>query len=223
LGIDVKFAGVHATLSDEDTADHIIKTIAETGRFYEEKLLAELYHRAMPDWFFVDVGAHIGNHSVFLGKILGLCGIALEPNPASFKKLCFNLSENGLDNQVGALKLAAGELSGRGNVKPPSKLNNSGMTRIVSSEDGPVVIQSLDSLQLGRLDLLKLDVEGSEVRCIKGARSTLLRHKPLLVIEASNTSNFLDIRALLAPIGYNPIRRFNSTPTYLFEHSSCAS
>lgn len=46
-----------------------------------------------------------------------------------------------------------------------------------------VRLVSLDSLQLPRLDLLKIDVEGMETDVLDGAMETITRHRPVLVIE----------------------------------------
>lgn len=46
---------------------------------------------------------------------------------------------------------------------------------------------SLDSLNLSRIDLIKLDVEGMEVSVLNGAHETILQNKPVLLIEIIKT------------------------------------
>lgn len=53
---------------------------------------------------------------------------------------------------------------------------------------------ALDSLQLARVDLIKLDVEGMEMEALAGARETIARHHPILIIETIK----LDKPALVA-------------------------
>ena len=42
---------------------------------------------------------------------------------------------------------------------------------------------SVDSMELPRLDLMKVDVEGMEMEVLAGARRTIARHHPILVVE----------------------------------------
>ena len=42
---------------------------------------------------------------------------------------------------------------------------------------------SIDSLALTDVDLIKLDVEGHEMPALQGARETIMRHRPIVVIE----------------------------------------
>ena len=51
-------------------------------------------------------------------------------------------------------------------------------------EDGiSVELLTLDSVALARCDFIKIDVEGAELMAMKGARATLLRHRPLALSE----------------------------------------
>ena len=46
--------------------------------------------------------------------------------------------------------------------------------------------QLVDELRLPRVDVLKLDIEGAERDALKGARSTLERFRPRLLIDANH-------------------------------------
>ena len=46
-----------------------------------------------------------------------------------------------------------------------------------------VEVCTLDSFDIQRADLVKIDVEGSELEVVKGGRETLLRCKPILILE----------------------------------------
>lgn len=52
-----------------------------------------------------------------------------------------------------------------------------------SKESRRVVVQAIDSLNLGRLDLLKIDVEGMEYQVLTGARRSLVEYRPWVWLE----------------------------------------
>jgi FkbM family methyltransferase len=60
---------------------------------------------------------------------------------------------------------------------------NSGATRIVDVGDEGAEVRTLDSLSLGVVDYIKLDVEGFELFVLEGAYETLLRCRPVLTVE----------------------------------------
>lgn len=213
----LRYGGRKATLTGLAPDDFITTAIKQSGTFYEMDLLAEIFHRAMPGWVFLDAGAHVGNHSVFFGAILGLDGHAIEQNPDTFAILQGNLAANRLDDRVRAINAAVGGQAGRAATLRSETAGNSGMDRVELTPDGPLPVITVDSLNLPRLDLLKIDVEGFEVECLHGARNTLARCNPLIVAEAIGTPDFDAQCRFLAPFGYVPVRRFNVTPTYLYE------
>jgi FkbM family methyltransferase len=66
---------------------------------------------------------------------------------------------------------------------------------------GAVAVLSVDSLALPRLDFLKIDVEGMELDVLEGAKATLEREKPTLLIEWIKSGK-AEIRDFLTPMGY---------------------
>jgi Methyltransferase FkbM domain len=71
-----------------------------------------------------------------------------------------------------------------------------------------VVLRSLDSLAaehcLDRIDLIKIDVEGGERQVLDGARATLARFRPALVLETGHEAgdDRQAVRDLLGGLGY---------------------
>ncbi len=67
---------------------------------------------------------------------------------------------------------------------------------------------ALDSLNLQRLDFFKLDVEGFEVRALRGAKDTIHRCRPVMLIEVNESAlsrqgvDAYDIFAELDGLGY---------------------
>ena len=115
---------------------------------------------------------------------------AFEPDPRTASLLAANLAANGLDRaQVHALALGAemGEIGFRrmaGNPATSHLLPPGSRTGAAAHEVRAVPVHPLDTvLDLPRLDLIKIDVEGAEALVLAGAAATLARHRPLVVIE----------------------------------------
>jgi len=132
----------------------------------------------------IDVGAGIGHYTYLFSKLVGEDGhvIAYEPDPYMFKLLTANIKINQLQN-VHAVMAAVGDSTGKvpfyiGSVGASSLLPMRGVRSIVE-----VDIQTLDSFDLPRLDWLKIDTEGTESSVLRGARRTIARCNPQLLVE----------------------------------------
>jgi len=206
-----------------DRNDHIQKTIALSSYFYEPEMLEDMRARVMAldvpeNTMALDVGANIGNHTVFIGKVLGLNTIAFEPTPRSHAVLCKNIALNGLDGHVQALRIGAGAQTGHATVQTRDAANW-GMNQLHADSDGEIEVKRLDDIsRTGPVVLMKVDVEGMELDVLRGAAEILRTDHPLLYIEAATDAQRQPIEAYLAAFGYRIAQRFNATPTYLFMH-----
>jgi hypothetical protein len=61
---------------------------------------------------------------------------------------------------------------------------------------------SVDSFNMQRLDLVKVDVEGMEMEVLGGARDAISHHRPILIVENLKTDH-LALREYLDGYGYN--------------------
>jgi FkbM family methyltransferase len=134
----------------------------------------------------MDVGAHMGFFTLKVAREVAKV-IAVEPDPANFRLLVFNVKVNGLDQKVCLENSAVGERDGsifldRGGY-------GVGRTKATSERtECEVNMKAVDSLVdesgLDRLDLIKVDTEGYELKVLKGARSTLRKFKPRVLLAA---------------------------------------
>ncbi len=139
----------------------------------------------------LDVGANVGTVTLPLAAHVGPSGrvIAFEPQRLVFQHLCANIALNGLTN-VDARWAAVGATAGSARIPAldPTLAENFGATRLAA--DGEVVaVTPIDSLQLERCDLIKIDVEGMEDDVLRGAEHTIAKHRPALYFEAKKSDN----------------------------------
>jgi FkbM family methyltransferase len=122
----------------------------------------------------VDVGANVGEVSVILSQRAGAAGhvYAFEPNPRIYRYLLGNLALNHCGN-VTAANVAVGAAAGTVRM---SDNKHDDMNRVVDAGAIEVPCTTLDAAVPERaIALLKIDVEGSELRVLEGASSLLAR------------------------------------------------
>jgi len=218
------------TLVGASERDHIVSVIRNTGTFYELDLLeymrwsiAKREGRGSAG-LVLDVGANIGNHAVFIGTFIAKHVIAIEPNPESLVCLRENLECNLDDYTIHDCALGASPGQGRVHM-PENAADNLGMARIVSDDQGPIKIRTLDDLITEQRDVLgittpvigmKIDVEGMEIPVLKGARDVLQRDCPELFIEAATPKQLAEIEVFLDDFGYRKVATWAATPTHHF-------
>lgn len=138
---------------------------------------------------FYDVGAQAGYHSMHASRWVSDGGqvYAFEPLPLNFRNLAQHVELNNLRN-VKALQCAVSDGEGQMHFDP-------GPGRMAGhlSASGPLVVKvvSIDRfVEEGHRppSFMKIDVEGAEMRVLKGAEKTLHRYRPGLMLD---THDFL--------------------------------
>ena len=136
-----------------------------------------------------DVGANIGEVTFNMAKRVGSSGQvhSFEPEPFIFSKISKNLSLNSLNN-IYLNNFALGDKIEELFIKAPVE-NNRGGTRIQSdkTKGEKINVSTIDlyvrESGVTKLDLIKIDVEGFELRVLIGAKEALQKFKPTLSIE----------------------------------------
>jgi FkbM family methyltransferase len=142
---------------------------------------------------FCDVGANIGQHSLFMSQFASRVH-AFEPYAAVSARLESHLELNHIDN-VTLHKLGLGDSNGTLPFYAPTGSNTgigsfaaesqrrgntpAGALRIARGDE------YLADLELPRIEVMKIDVEGFERKVLSGLQQTLARFRPVLVIEIS--------------------------------------
>mgnify|MGYP003640523750 CR=1 FL=1 len=137
-------------------------------------------------------GCHIGTHTLKLA-LLGKQVLSFEPLIESNHLLCKNLKINNINNVTiyseglsNKPDLAYFEWFGYNNPGASGLSNNPmgkpSYTKPIEKKH-PVTLITIDSLQLEKLDFIKLDVEGYEINVIEGAINTIKKCKPIITLE----------------------------------------
>ena len=166
---------------------------------------------------FVDIGSHIGKYTSKIGRKKGTQVISIELMSDNFKVLKRNSALNNLNNVI-LLNVGCSDKDGKVEVFSPkngnSTVGNSLISNSSSRRIGLLEVKKLDSivreLNIKRVDLIKIDVEGAEYEVFNGALETLKKFHPKIVFEISNKKNFLSIISLLNPLGYK-IKKIDSS------------
>jgi len=175
----------------------IISDIIKRGEIWEEYMHRVFEKYITKDSIVLEGGCHIGTHTL---KLASLCNhlYAFEPLPASNKLLDYNIKTNninnvtlfclGLSDKIGETQyswISEGNPGSAGlDNNPMGKPQNTGVNNIIK-----VTLTTIDTLNLDKLDFIKLDVEGYESLVISGGINTIQKCKPIISLESWSSHN----------------------------------
>lgn len=201
-------------LPDSDT-DYIQKKIRDSGRPYELDMLRDMADRLAPGGVILDIGANVGNHSLYLAMVTGSRVVAFEPNRHLAEAIITSAEVNGLSERLQVHAKGVGEAAGVAGFETENP-DNLGMQRLIEGR-GDIPLIALDDQSLDEpVMLVKIDVEGMEMAVLRGAERLIARDRPALYIEASTESEFREVSSFLSKRGYLFWDTFNATPTHAF-------
>lgn len=160
---------------------------------YEPEALTFLADRAAaagPGAVFVDIGANVGQHSLYMAPHVARV-VAFEPWERARTAFLDNIARNRLNNVV-VHPVALGE---RDEVLPfhvPATSNLgtgsfvAGLNDNVAGESLPVRRGDDMLADLDRVDVVKIDTEGFELQVLRGLAETLARHRPVVMFELND-------------------------------------
>lgn len=179
--------------------DHFYHDIKHTNQYAEQSILDnELKKYIVNSKNILDIGAHVGYHSIAYAKMNPEVNVlSFEPQLEIYKLLHKNIKQNSYESRIRTFNCCVGhkemditlsEYIDDGlttdipvNYESDNIYNfgglNVGKGNIVSK------MITIDSLNLKNVDYIKIDVEGAESLVLLGAEQTIKKFKPVICFE----------------------------------------
>jgi len=172
---------------DQDIGRAIVK-----DRVYERHVTARMREHLGPGMTVVDIGANVGWFSLLGASVVGPGGHvhAIEANRRNSALLHRNVLRNGFEDRVTVHPVALSDAPATLLLAPQAGSNgivDSGDRFAAQFDAEPVHATRLDDLlaDVGRVDVLKMDIEGGEHRALLGMSGLLRRCRPQVFTEYS--------------------------------------
>ena len=182
--------GGHRVTFNLDREHDPIHRNNRAGRFYEHRELNYLASTFPKGGTFIDIGANIGNHSIFFAMVAGAAKVVpLEPNPVAYKILIANTLCNRMADIVDLSRLGVGvaDIEADG-FAIENRERNIGAARLIPNS-GDIRAFTGDQLLVGlEPSLIKIDVEGMELLVLAGLSKTIERCRPKLFVEVDDVN-----------------------------------
>ncbi len=167
----------------------------------------------------IDIGANIGYYSMLFSAIVGPTGkvLSFEPIRHLFDKLSRSRSENAFESVCEIYNCALSDTTGVANMVYAPEAINFGGSHLTHGAEAPaqhaiasVELRKLDEFSRdGRVDFIKIDVEGAEPLVFSGGRELIARDMPIILCEVHNdqlknvsSSSATDMIAAMTNLGY---------------------
>jgi len=183
-----------------DNPEDVIQKYHMNGEIFEQEELEFIASKINPGDIVLDIGANVGNHSIYLSKMTQAKTIyVIEPIPHTYRILLANVALNYTHNiNVDYLGVALGHLETVGYPYMAYGKNNLGGTHLSPEPmDGiadaellmsPVPITKGDNIfENIHLDFIKIDAETMEVFVLEGLKNTIDKCRPRMYIEVADT------------------------------------
>ncbi|MEJ7607488.1 MAG: FkbM family methyltransferase [Bryobacteraceae bacterium] len=149
-----------------------------------------------PNCVSLDIGSNIGYFTMLMAKLGAKKVYALEPFAAVFGILLRNIKDNELTNVIAVQKAADQDSQTRVRIHYEEAGFNTGSSFIPACEDSAIALKhpyvevetiTADNLipSSERVAFVKLDVEGSELKALRGMTRILSQDRPVLLVECN--------------------------------------
>lgn len=133
-----------------------------------------------------------------------------EPDPLSFFCLVNNCQIPGIVKFNAALGASNGLV-----VMNEVASENRGMNKVAATENGEdassIPVVAIDSFDFSDVRLMQLDLEGYEIAALEGAKKTIEKYKPIIILECSDVGSeyYHEVHEAMANYGYKSDRQLN--------------
>ncbi|MFC1485563.1 FkbM family methyltransferase [Candidatus Latescibacterota bacterium] len=189
---------------------------------YEPNTMLVLQKLLSPGDTFFDVGANIGCFSLYAARIVGSKGrvFAFEPSFREYKRLTENVKLNKLQN-VKTINAALSDSESKTKLNIACERHSGhntlgenfiykGVESVATEEVDTITIDKfVYTRSLGKIDMIKLDIEGWEYKALTGAQEVLKKYRPALIVEViektlyDNRNPISQLEPFLSNLGYS--------------------
>ncbi len=181
-------------------ADYLQKKLVADHAPFEQEMLEDIRHRVMLDGLVLDIGAGIGNCTLYLAAAASCHVEAFECDPELCAALRESIALNGFGERVRLHETQLGR--------------EDGMARIGESE---LQVRALHNIQFNRkVEAIRLGAGGMGTDVLEGASQLLQRDRPLIYVQCGTEANYRRVSAWMSARGYAYWDTFDATPTHLF-------
>lgn len=207
---------------------------------FEPETVREFISHARGASLILDIGANTGLYAMLACTVNPAATvIAVEPVPRINALLQQNIVANQLEDRCRSIAAAISDRIGvatfhvpTGDVPTSASLKQTGFR----GTDGALItvdVLTVDSLisGLGRVDLVKIDVEGFEDQVLQGMTNTLTAFRPTIILECNPDGPYQEIDSILTSFGYRffhirdqelaPLSRITPDPIEKFRNFLC--
>jgi FkbM family methyltransferase len=169
---------------------------------------------------FLDVGANAGHYTFLAAREVGTSGsvYAIEASPSTAALLAADVCRNGLDQTVRVHNVAALDRQGWLPLYGGEGPSPIGMRSLFQEADSRATTEEVRAMPLDDLlpevqpAVIKVDVEGADLRALIGMRRMIEQaHPRLIVVEAEDEQlrrfhdSVHDLTSYMQSLGYSPV------------------
>lgn len=195
--------------------DEFLRRSIELYGEYREREAAVFDQIIQPGQVVLEIGANVGAQTLFFAHRVGPQGrvLAFEPRRLSFQALCGSLSLNSITN-VHCWNMAVGAEPGETTVSGTPTTQPGAPSSAAASDaelghpheeepqgDETVAVVNIDSLNLPRLDFIKLNSSAAE-DVLRGAANSIARNKPIVYLTSCSGNSEIPLIRQLDAAGY---------------------
>lgn len=201
--------------------DYLQHKLAVSSVPYELDMLTDIVCRMDKKGTFLDIGANIGNHSLFVASY-GLDVLSFEPNLELVQILEKSIALNHLSSKIAVFPIGLGASETCGAFNEINLANRGAQSLTLGA--GNVPVKAYDSFGIDKnISVIKIDTEGMEYDVLLGLMHTIKKYNPIIYFECNEFNKLIDIFHIMNEREYFYWDTFNSTPTHLFMHKNTIS